>query len=422
MLPVRPACWVALVGLLILTTAVAQPPAGQPPAGQPPATTQPGTTPKDKDKPIEWPKQISGKSLGEWMADFKSLDPTARDTAIRVIPGFGPDVRKSVTKDLIKMIDDPDPGVRINAMLTLNQMGYETKDDMRAVAAAIGAQMGKTVKGSMIRLHGCRTLASMGPEAIGTMGAVMAVADDPAWETRLAVCTTLSRIGGTLYDDKPPPKVAAGTPPPPPAIKRHASRAAMDKLIYGMLKDEASGVRMEATQSLITLGPPHAPTPAEYITLIKPYLDAITARIKLEKNADVKVWLYLCQSMYDDRTMDGNIKIVAALVADAPDISTRVQALNALGILGARAKAAGGDVAAALKQTDVDVIAAAIGTLAMMGADAKYFIVDLDRLVKETKDASLKKLAEEAIKSIKAAKEEPKKDPAPDPKKDPKKK
>jgi HEAT repeat protein len=420
MLPVRPAFGVALAALLVLTAAAQQPPT--PPAGQPPATTQP-TTPgkdKDKDKPPEWPKQISGKSLGEWMAEFKSPDPTARDTAVRIIPGFGPDGRKAATKDLIKLIDDPDPGVRINAMLTLGQMGYETKEDMRTIAAAIGAQMRKTVPGSMIRLHGCRTLASMGPEAIGTMGDVVSIIDDPAWETRLAICTTLSRIGGALYDDKPPPKTAAGTPPPPPVVKRQASRAAMDKLIYRMLKDPASGVRMEATQALITLGPPHADTPAAYITLIKPYLDEITSRLKLEKNADVKVWLYLVQSMYDDRTMDANIKIVAGQVADAQEISTRVQALNALGVLGPRAKAVGGDIAAALRQTDADVIAAAIGALAMMGAEAKYYVADLERFIKETKDESLKKLAEGAVKEIRAAKDEPKKEP--DPKKDPPKK
>lgn len=418
MLPVRPASWFALVALLVFTTAAAQPPAPPPPpAGQPPATTQP----PGKDKPIVGPKVISGKSLGEWMADFKSPDPTARDTAVRVMPGFGPDVRKTVTKDLIKLIDDPDPGVRINAMLTLGQMGYETKDDMRAVAAAIGAQMGKTVKGSMIRLHGCRTLASMGPEAFSTMGAVMGIADDPAWETRLAVCTTLSRIGGTLYDDKPPEKAADGTTKPP-VVKRHASRVAMDKLLYGMLKDEASGVRMEATQSLITLGPPFADTPAAYITLIKPYLDAITLRLKLEKNPDVKVWLYMCQSMYDDRTLDANLKIIAAMIADAPEMSTRVQALNALGILGNRSKDVVGEITNALRQTDTDVVAAAITTMAMLGAAAKYTVADLERFVAETKDETLKKMAKDAIKTIKEAKEEPKKDPAPDPKKDPKKK
>ncbi len=413
MLPVRPASWAALMGLMTVTSVAAQAPAGQPPAGQPPATTQPGTPPKDKDKPIEWPKQISGKSLGEWMAEFKSPDPTTRDTAVRIIPGFGPEGRKQASKDLIKLIDDPDPGVRINAMLTIGQMGYESTADMRAVATAIGSQLKKTVPGSMIRLHGCRTLASMGPEAFGAMGDVFYVADDPAWETRLAVCTTISRIGATLYDDKPPPKVPAGTPPPPPVVRRHASRAAMDKLLYKMLKDPASGVRMEATQSLITLGPPYAPTPAAYVTLIRPYLDEITRRIKDEKNADVKIWLYLCQSMYDDRTMDDNIKTVAAMIAAAPDISTRVQALNALGILGPRAKDAGGQVAAALRQTDPDVIAAAIATLAMLGVEGKYYTTDLDRFIKETKDEGLKKLAEEAVKSIRSAKEEPKKDPDP---------
>jgi hypothetical protein len=393
----------------------APPGAAMPPAsGQPGVMTPPAAATPEKEKEPQWPKSVNGRSLGEWLNDFKSPDPTVRDSAVKVIPLFGPDARKVAPKEIIKLIDDTDPGIRINAMLILGAVGFEDKKDVHAAAKAMAAAVNKTAPGSMIRLHAARTLAGIGPEAFDATAAMVGIANDPSWETRQAVAAALGRLGAPLYDDKPPPP----GPYKVPALKRPASTVAMDKLVFALLKDPSAAVRMEAMQSMIVLGPPHTTDPAAYPKLVAPYLAEIDRRLKAEKDHGVKIWLYLVQMMYDGGTIKENTKKIAEYLSGNDD-NLKVQALNALAVLGPQAKEVLVEITDCLKMMPVEVPAAAISCILSMGNTGRYALDELEKLQKTTPNKDLKKLAEEAIKALKTLKNEP---AAPPKKDDPPKK
>ncbi len=407
-----------------------QPIPGTPPAmpGSPPPTSSPAPPPKagepKKDDPKKdekkstWPKSVNGRSLGEWLADFRSPDPTVRDSALKVIPLFGPEARKAAPKEIIRLVNDPDPGVMINAMLILGAVGTDNKDELKAATRALTTAINKTAPGSMIRLHATRTLAAMGTDAHDAIGAVSGIANDPSWETRQAVAAALGRLGAPVYDDKPPPPGVYKLP----AIKRPPSTAAMSKLVYGMLKDDSAAVRMEAMQSIIVLGPPYSLDKKLYPKLVAPYLVAIEQRLKSEKDDSVKIWLYVVEMMYDDRAIDKDLRKVAEYLT-ASDVNLRVQALGALAVLGPLARPVLADIITALKDPEQAVPVAALSTLISMGSAAKYALEDLKKLEVSTKDKDLKALFGKAVKMIQEGKTEPdKKDEEPKPKDEMKKK
>jgi HEAT repeat protein len=382
-----------------------------PPAGAPPKKDEPKKP--DDPKKENWPKSVNGKSLGEWMADFRNPDPTVRDGAIKVMPLFGPEARKTAPKELIRLINDPDPGVMINAMLILGAVGTDNKDELRTAAKSMASAISRTAPGSMIRLHAARTLAAMGTDGHDAIGAVAGIASDPSWETRQAVAAALGRLGAGIFEEKPQPP---GAPYKPPTAKRQPSKTAMDKLVYALLKDDSAAVRMEAMQSMIVLGPPYTTNPAAYPALVAPYLTEINQRLKLEKDDTVKIWLYVVQMMYDDRSVDANMKKIAEFLTARED-ALKVQALGALAILGPRARPVVADITQCIKDPEQTVAVAALTTLVTMGGAAKFALGDLEKQLAATKDKDLKKTFEQAIKIIKEGKVEPEPKKKDDPKK-----
>jgi HEAT repeat protein len=395
MRPAHPVRLVSAALLLMAALAMAQPPVPpgdqkpSPPPTQPPAAGQP--------KLPQWPKEIGGKSAAEWVASFRDPDPTEREAAVKIIAGFGPDARKVAVKPLISLIaSDPDPGVKINAILVLGTIGVESREDVKSAAEAIATLMDATRPGSVIRLHGCRVLASFGTDAHMAIGAVNRMADDSSWETRQAAAFALGRLGAPVYG--PPPATTSATPPAaakPPAPKRPANKTALNKLCNSLLKDTSALVRIEACQALLALGPPYSPDPAEYIKLVQPYANVVAERLKEdnkgEKDPMVRVWVYLLSCMYDDRTMDSSVAKITKQVM-SPDQSLRIQALSALAVLGPKAKVAMPEIRATLKVPEPPVISAAISTLLAMGEDGKLIASELDKLGAESKNKDLKEL------------------------------
>jgi HEAT repeat protein len=425
----RPVRWTAPAVLLTATLVLAQqPPAAPkspaPPAGAPAAkTAPPGTppaappaadkTPAGETKPptaqpkFEWPKEVLNKSLAAWIADFKSKDPTVRDAAIKVIPLFGPEGRKAGMKGLLDLLNDHDPGVRINAMLILGSIGFDNKEDMHTAAARMAGTIRATAPGSMLRLHAARTLANMGPRAYTSdvMSAINGIVNDPSWETRQAVAAALGHVGMALYEEdkskSQPAAKGSNDAPPVMKLKRPANTAAMSKLMHTLLKDDSAAVRMEALQSLIVLGPPHVTKSSDYGNVIKPYLAILTSRLKDEKDPGAKIWLRVVTMMYDDRAIAANVKEIAKAII-APDPNLRVQALNALAVVGPKAKPVVEEITGALGQMEnPPVVIAAASCLVTMGDAGKSAIPELEKWAAATKDADPKsKVLKEQQKAI----------------------
>ena len=380
----------------VIPPAIIPPPVGTVPAPGMPAPTDATKTPP---KPFKPPTDINGRTLATWIGDFKSTDPTVRDTAVKVIPMFGFEAaRKSAMKSLIALIDDPDPGIRINAILVVSAVGFDKVEDVKAATLMLASAIQKTAPGSMIRLHAVRCLAGLGPDAIGSIGTLIATAGDPSWETRQAVCAALGRVGAGIYDDKALPAGTVAFGPPP--MKREPSLTAMSKLNLALIKDDSAAVRMEACQALVVLGPPITADPKAYVTVAQPFMQAIGGRLKLEKDPGVKIWLHLLNIMYDERVLESTVKTLVADLSSS-DVNLRVQALNALGVLGGKAKTALGPMMTQLHHEDLGVASAAINNILMFGSDGREAIPEFEKLIAETKNKDMKTYATEALKTLK---------------------
>lgn len=369
-------------------------PIPQPPTPDPtPAPTQlPGATAEAKTpKPIEFPKQIDGRDINAWLREiaYNNLiaaqpDPQSREIAIKVLPSFGPTARRPALKPLIAVVDyDSDPGVRQAAITVISNMGYEedTKDKgtlmAKAAVGSIQSRLAKTAPGSAERLTCVRSLASFGSDAATSAKSLRDICRDPSYETRIAIANALGRIGMAPDDTA------------------EANKEAAMALLDFMIVDSCASVRMETIQALLILGPPKGKTPTDYLELIKPYLKGINGRIKPdvgkagEKDKNVLCWLLLLQIMYDGSHMDANVKQLAQFVK-SPDgtnaANLRMNAINALAVLGPKAIAALDVIVDALDYEDPYLVAAAISCLAPMGTAAVRSVPKLESIAKGSKD------------------------------------
>jgi HEAT repeat protein len=399
---------------------VPQPPPTTPP--QPEPTPLPNATPESKApaKPIEYPKQIDGKTLEMWINEIRynptnlqpaTLDPQSREIAIKVLPSFGPSARKPALKPLIAVVDyDPDPGVRQAAVTVISNMGYEEDAKEKGTLMAkdavksIQSRLAKTAPGSAERLTCVRSLASFGSDAAGSAKSLRDICRDPSYETRIAIANALGRVGMAPDDTA------------------EANKEAAMALLEFMIVDVCASVRMETIQSLLILGPPKSKTPSEYAKAIEPYLKGVGNRLKAgtgEKDRNVICWLLLLQVMYDGGTLDANVKQLANFIKapEGPNVANlRMNAMNALAVLGTKAVGALDVLLDALEYEDPYLVAAAISCLAPMGTAAARAIPKLEAIAKrepvKPKDApadwkpdlSLQNLAKEAIPYVKGEK------------------
>ena len=391
-------------------TAAPGPPATPPalPANPEGLPTTPGV-PFDPAK-IKWPDVVNGKTLSAVIAELKSVDPSVQEAALRTVPLFGPEAaRKSAMRQVIAMTEDIDPGVRTNAVILIGTVGFDNTKDFNEAVAKLGGLLTKSVKGSVVRLHATRSLANLGPEAHAAIPALCAVSDDASWEVRAAVADALGRLGAAAYEQTT--VVEGPATVKVPTLKREASRLAMQKLGFVLLKDPSSVVRMETCQALVTLGPPHSPDPAKYQAVSQPFIDAIASRLRLEKEPVVKVWLNLLHMMYDERVFDSTLKLLVADV-NSPDTSVRLQAMAALTVLGPKSLPALEAVARALRSGETPVQVVAIQTMVAMGEySARTVLPELERFVAETpadpKHADIRAYAESGAKVLRKNKPAP---------------
>ncbi len=395
------------VGMLVSGPVLAQPPAAAPPpANVPPpaggAAPPVMAVPLPSTKRPEWPREIGGKSISFYIERLTSTDPTVREYSAKVLPLFGPTAARAASRQLVTLMEDRDPGVRVNAILALASIGFETKDDLHRAVLALKKAIHGTVDGSIIRLYAARALGLIGTEAYPAVDALLIVARDPAWETRDAAAAALGRVACPIWDTsvlQPPGSI--------PVAKRPASPQARSRL-FELLKDPSQAVRLEAIQSLLWLGPPTSRNLEQYVREVKPMVDEVNRRLEAgtdkspgEKDPQVRLWLHTLMLSYDDREAAKTLKEIKAAIT-AVDPGMRVQGLTALAVCGAGLAGQSTDeVRGALKAAEPDVARAAmVCVLKMTAADARKFVGDLQALAGSSRDDELKHLAAEAAKQL----------------------
>ena len=358
-------------------TGVQLPKPAEPPKVDPPKPTDPSKTedPPKEPKKYVYPTSIDGKDLNAWIKQLNPVaqpDPQQREAALRTLPQFGPEARKPSIMPVTNMIyaDGEDPGVRIAAITIITNIGYETREQIKPVVAALRTCLAKTGNGSIVRLHCLRSLMSFGPEAVAAIPEIRAVGNDASWETRQAVATALGRVGA------------------PPGEKEEPNDAAAKYLLNTLLKDLCAVVRMEAIQALLQIGPPKPKNPLDYIKDIKHYLEPVENRLKpnVEKDKGILCWLYLLNIMYDDRVLPEHLKKIAFYIKFPDSPMVRMHALNACAALGSKAAPVIPQIADALSYDQPELVIAAMSALAQIGLEARGTAPELEKIKAGSKD------------------------------------
>jgi hypothetical protein len=423
---------------------VQPPPAAEPPPATPPKPEDPpATPPTETTKPakVEYPTSVGGKNLEGWLAELVytsggpvQKDDQMRETAVKMIPSFGPDARKPSVGRLIDAIRaDPDPGVQIAAITVVSNMGFDMRDEVRPVLAVLQQRLANSVSGNIVRMYCVRSLASFGPDAVGAVPHLKNVCIDPSWETRREVAIALSLIGATPLDERGKPKKNKE------GVEIGPNKLAIETLLDYQLKDRSVTVRLDAAKSLLALGPPVPKTPAEFAELTKEIQKTIADLVKFESGAKgapttnkyggrpdrgVYAWALVVQIMYDDRKAADNLKELAKLVAEPEGPNANqvrlfaIQAIGACGVLVGKQEPAVsekviGAVTDALRYTEPVLVYTAMTTLALLGKDASAAVPTLQKIAaQEPKvpegapkgtppDDSLQRAAKQTIEVIK---------------------
>jgi HEAT repeat protein len=402
-------------------TPVPQPPAdppgdSRPPARQvahPPVRPAPPAPEPPQPKEPEWPKEIGGKDVAGYVKDFSDPDPAVREQAVRTLPNFGPAARKGTGKALLRLMErerERDPGVRVAAYVTAAALGFEDEADIKEAIRLLGLAADEGVSGGPTRLNAIQTLAAFGPKAEGAVNYVAGRAlSDSSYETRRSIAFTLGRIGFNEQTGPSPKALAA--------------------LTGTLIKDTCAIVRMEAMQSLVLLGPPWLPRPpgappakdvkdpkdapkpdekaaAAHVAAVKARLGLAGGK-PLEHDRQVEIWGRLVLMRFDPKEVnDANLAAIARHIS-GPDVGAKLQAINALGLLGEAGAKKIDDVVRALADPDPLVVETAVAALVKMGPAARGAIPDLEKLKargtrKEEKEF-YQNLADAAIKMISGA-------------------
>lgn len=321
------------------------------PADPPPTGTEPETPKPMAPEKVTYPEKVSGRDLKGWLKELEytaggpvQRDDQMRESAVKIIPSFGPDARKPSVKPLIEVIrSDPDPGVQIAAITVVSSMGFDMRDEVKPVIQVLNQRLANSTSGNVVRMYCVRSLASFGQDAAISIPYLYKVCLDPSWETRREIAIALSLIGAPPVDEKGNPKKGKDGHPIGPNME------AVNTLLDFQLLDRSVSVRLEAAKSLLALGPLQFKDPLEYIEKTKKPLEAIDKAVKFEggkggtnkyggrPDRGMYVWMLLLQVMYDDRQANDNLLELARLVKepDGPKADeVRLFALQALGVGG----------------------------------------------------------------------------------------
>lgn len=367
---------IALGALLIVGLVLV----GHPVSGQTKKTKDPkdipGTGAKDKkddkdgkkDAAGKYPTEIDGKELDGWVKAIRDPDPSMRQTAMRIVPHFGPAARKKALPNLIYTASskEADVGLRVDAASALGILGGEESDIPRIVSTLtflLGDQQ------RTVQIHAAYSLGQFGYHAkSATSSLCQRLQDTFSWEVRKGAAFALGLVA---WD-----KVKGADP--------HAV-SALSKVLYDPLNrssDPCVAVRLEAINSLSRLG-----FPQQSPTVIAAEKAALENRVLRDRDKSVAIWartllMYLDEKGYLNEKGLGE---VAGFLNDE-DSKVRQHAAQALGRLGAKAQSTVKDLMEAALDKDEQLRLVAVGALG--GMEEPKAVPVLVKILKD-KDAPL---------------------------------
>jgi HEAT repeat protein len=311
---------------------------------------------------------LNGRTLLEWEGDLKDKDPSVKEQAMAMIKVYGPAARKSAPA-IIKMLRDPDVGLRVNAVITLGSVGVEDKDlsdCVSGLAALLNDQQG------IVRFQAARALGRLGRAAYSAFPRLVTRTKDPiSWEIRGAAAYALGNIA---YDKANLPE-------------RSAINALLDAL-----SDSSSQVRLEALYSLIMMGiPGHPQDKARETTALH---NLITSGRQPDK---VHIWGRVA-IMRIEKVSEQHLVVIAKYLR-SPNVETRIHAARAFATIGPEAASRVEDLVDALSDKDNLMVFWTVQALAQMGDKAQKALPALQKLSNHP-DEAVRKAVKDGIDAI----------------------
>jgi HEAT repeat protein len=365
----------------------------------PPETT---TNPAAESK-ITANSKLDGKTLGEWVADIKSTDPSVQRTALKAVVYYGRLARNEAVPAIISVLKNrdraPEASIKVYGALALGLIGMDEKDLKSGVPCLIN-MLSDTQ--AIVRLNAVGALGRLGPDArfaIPHLVNLTRAREDS--ETRQIAVNAL----GVMAWDK---NLKEGADP---RVFRAATEA---------LGDHCIQVRYEALKALIICGPPAIPNDsrgkmaanADRANAIAKLEGLLTHRDKIEV-----VWAHLALFQMDlPRINDTHPKAIAKFFK-AGDSRVRCNAADALSMAWSLAKKVPNppnaaaitpktgwgllikDLIELLSDKELHVVFCGINALGEFGSAAKSAKPQLEELARHN-DPLIQKAANAALEKI----------------------
>src|SRR5262245_57034253 len=165
---------------LVLFTALTLSAAGQPPKADPkappkadakmdpkaPAKADAKMAPKadtNAQPAANWPSQVAGKTLDQWIKEMEDPDPSHRAMAIDMVLQFGPNAKKAIPTLIRQVKNSPDVAPKAHAMYALEQLvPLDLQTYARDAVDALCGVGGLDSNQGTLRIRACRALAAIG--------------------------------------------------------------------------------------------------------------------------------------------------------------------------------------------------------------------------------------------------------------------
>jgi HEAT repeat protein len=349
---------------------------------QPPRKGQIESDKKDKGDYREerGPTKVSGKAIEEWIKETKDADPSLRERAVRMLLLFGKEARDKANPVLISRLLDKDASVRTNAVIVLGLMGASDRYRDKAVDGLASRVINDPQ--AIVRYQAAWALGQWGAEAVRALPQLIkGTSDGTSWEIRkasiYAIGTAMNAYRGRLD-----------------AAAKQSYTKGLTALLSG-LNDHTWEVRQEAAIALTSLGKPID------VGMGKTTLDRIRGRFPIESHNEVRIWLWMAFMTFDgvsDRGLAAlaeysepqvTVKVQGVNRVRKHDVSTREQALIALGTLGQRAKPRLKDVLRAARDREPSVAIAAMMAMTSIDDYSDRVVQTLEALAKDDKASDL---------------------------------
>ena len=350
--------------------------------------------PADKKDDVKWPDKVGGRTVQEVVKEMRgNSDPAVREGAVRALPAFGPKGREFGGQELVDaMTKDPDWNVRAAALEAGPAVLYFQAKSPDSILNSGVTTMVKSMGSSQL---GIRVTAIV---AVGSIGSYMRmlypnvinelrtqVKESTSWQLRKVAVAAVASVGQGL------PLSEEGDQRDPP------DTGAVFLLLDILRNDNCAIVRRDAVNALTALGPVQGGQQKKW----RSDLDQI---LKSEKDKSIVLWTRVCILRNDPAGVTGNpthLDVVAKTL-EVPEAQGRLEACQALGLLGEEAKSKLQDLLDVIQndKEEPPVVAAAIMAASTMKSQVKIIQPILQNVTTTHKNADVRKVAQEGIEYV----------------------